>query len=240
MCRLIWINLEKRLNKGTIIFIFIAIFFVWFLAIYNADFQLSSFEFISSKKILIKEYIYETNEVVKLIVFFFVIMLNIQEVTNEIDRFDAYFVSRFGKKRIFCAKIISMLFLIFAFMLLLYLGIILIYLFRFYEMNFLKNLFFIFINYLLYFVFIFLIGFILITIFKNYYSLLLIIAMYWFFEVIVDSPFFKIAKHLFLRVEFNIEKCYSNFDLSYTYILWLMIGYCCLAGLIYQKKDLNC
>lgn len=240
MFRLVWINIEKRLNKSSLIFIFLAIIFVWLIAFYNASFNLSTFDFISNKKVLIKDYIYETSEVFTIILFFLVLLLNIQEVTIEMDRFDSYFVCLFSKRIVFWTKICAMVIMQISFMFVLFIGIILIYIIRFQELNQLSNLMIIFFNNFFYFTFILLLSFIIVTLFKNQYSLLSIIVIYWLSKLTVGSKIDNVLKYLILRIDYNYEKCYSSLGVSYTYIIWYIIGLSLLTAFIYQKKDLNC
>ena len=237
MMNLFLINFNKKLSFISVIFMLISLIAIYMVTIYNASFNLDNFLFISERKMYCFEFFNETFQLIELIQVIFIILLVELELFYNTDNFDSYFVSLEGKKKYFRSKIITYIVIIFFYTLLVFLGVVLIYLIRFQDIEHLNFIIKIFIHYLLYFMVIFGVSFLFLLMFRNYFSAMLVFIYYWISQMIEVKS--NILKVLLARVVLNVEEQSISFGVGILYVIVFLIVLFLSLDLIYQNSDLK-
>ena len=239
MNRLLIIDFDKKLSIFSILFMFITIVLIYIIAYYYASFNLSYYEILEQNELLKNNYITDTFQVVEVIGVIFVIFLVELELFNNIDNFDAYFISITSKKKVFAVKIFNYLSIIFIYILYIYIGIVSIYILRFKDIEILFFESKLFISLYIYLIFIFMIAYLLLLAFYNYFTAIVVFVMYWCSKLFVTTEFDKIFKVIFFRLEYDLNKYEVAFTIDFIYIIVYIIVVYFICRVIYLKKDLK-
>ena len=108
-----------------------SLIFIWFISIYNANFKITGYELIINYNSSIKDFLSETSEIVILVGVLFAIILSLLEIDNQVASFDAFYIVRFGRMNYHNSKLIAYSIIISIYITYLFLGVALIYLYRF-------------------------------------------------------------------------------------------------------------
>ncbi len=218
----------------------ICILFIWVVALYNANFRVDNYDFVINYVESIKEFLMETNEVILIVSILFVIVLALQEISHNSVNFDVYFIVRYSRFRFHSAKIIAFIIILCIFTAYLYLGILIIYLWRFNNVYYLGFVFKMFSDTLLYLTFMFLAGHTVVIITNNSFSALIVIMLYWTSRLLINTKLDKYLKYIVLRVKMNYEVLSYGFNVDYFWVIINLSVLIIINFMIYLKKDLKC
>ena len=240
MMSLIKINLEKKLNKASLIFIIISLLFVLFLAIYNANFNKSVVAIKLNRLTYTTNYIVETEEIVVAFSMLFVILLSLLELYNNTNHFDAYFVANCGRYRVIVAKVISYLIIIVLYTVSTYIILAIIYFFRFKNSYF--NLLFVklFLYTLLYLIYLFVISLALVRLTENFFSISFVLITYFLNKFDFDKKVKPVISYISPSFKYDIINNNVSFDITTYYTLSLIVVGIILLVTIYLFKDIKC
>lgn len=237
MNHLILINFEKKMSFLSLVFMILSIMLVYGICIYNASFELSEFYLLEQWDIIVDNYLIESLHLIEFIGVIFIVLLVELELFYNTDNFDSYFVVLKGKNIFYLSKFLSYLIIIFLYTLILFLGFILIYIIRFktiFHCEFMLNCFVI---YLLYFVTLFMISFLVMILFKNYYSIILVFLYYWITKIVDNKN--VVLKTLLPKIDIDVSKMNVNIGSNIGYLL-LFMGILFIINMhIYGKKDMK-
>lgn len=237
MIDLININLNKRLSIISIIFVFISLFLITVLLYYNASFNISNFELLDNKELILENYILDSIQTIEIIGVFFVIFLVALELFYNINNFDAYFIALTNKRDYFISKITSYIIIITLYFLLVFINLIIIYTIRFNEIKELQFLLEILKNYMLYYILIFMISYVVLLLFYNYFSSIILFIFYWISKMTEEDNFINKYILLNIKIDFKERKIFTSFTQTYFFFYIIILTF--LALFIYKKKDLK-
>lgn len=219
---------------------FFSLLFIWFVTIYNANFKISGYELVVNYNNSIKDFLSETIEVILLVGVLLIIILSLLEVDNNVASFDAFYITCFGRTNFHSSKLIAYLIIIACYLTYLYLGILLIYLWRFQNIYYLNFILKMYLDTLFYMCYLFLVAYNLLLISKNHFSSITIILFYWFSKIIKNNKLDQFFKVILMRLNFNYEKFSFGFEINYFYVILNIVIHLGLNYFIYLKKDLKC
>lgn len=237
---LIRVNLFKKLTKMSVLFMVFSLIFIWFIGIYNANLKITGYELIINYNSSIKDFLSETSEIVVLVGVLFAIILSLLEIDNQVASFDAFYIVHFGRMNYHNSKLIAYSIIISTYITYLFLGIALIYLYRFKNIYYLNLIFKMYFDTIIYILYFFLIGYNLVLISKNHFSVMIIILIYWFSKIFINNQFDKYSKYFLLRLNFDYENFKFGFEINYLYVIINVIVHLFVNYFIYAKKDIKC
>jgi hypothetical protein len=236
MSHLISININKRLSLVSLVFIILSLALIYFLFIYQASFKIGEFDFLNNINLLRENYITESIQTIEITSVFFIIFLVALELFYNTNNFDAYFITLTNKTDYLIAKLTSYLIIILSYELFIFLGIIIIYLFHFKEIKEVEFIINIALHYIVFFLYIFFLVYLVLLLFHNYFSSILIFIFYWISKMIEDVNEYK--KYIFLNVIIDYKSENVSFSFTNTYLFVFIITLIFLCLFINKKKDL--
>lgn len=207
------------------------------ITISNASFNISDFQLLNQEKIIIENFLLESFRLTEIISIIFIILLVELELFYNNDNFDSYFVALKGKNKYFIVKIISYLFIIFFYTTIIFIGIMLVYLVRFKNTEYLYFIFECFIYYLLYFILYFFVGMMFLLLFKNYFSAMLVFLYYWFGKMLETDE--KIILAIFPNIYLNILEKSISFKINILFVGLYVLILIFLNKKVYMIKDMK-
>lgn len=237
MFNLVKVNIDKKLSLFSLIFMAISLVAIYLISLFEASFNLTSFQTLNQENIIVENFFVETIGFFEIIGVVFVILLVELELFHNTDNFDSYFVSLKGKKQYFVAKIISYIVVVSMFILMAFLGFILIYLVRFKTTTLIPLLIQTILFYFLYFQLMFILAYLFVLIFKNYFSAILVFIYYWITKMIDTET--ELINILFPKITINILKEEVLFQVNIIYIICLVLFLFLISSKIYKLKDLK-
>lgn len=237
MFRLICLNLDKKLSLLSVMFMLVSVFLIYLITFLNASFNLTEFELLDSVSIVISNFFEESISTVEIIGLVFIILLVELELFQNNDNFDSYFVSIKGKSYYFMIKIFSYIFIIVFYTLIIFLGILIIYVVRFNSLNYVSYIFECFGYYLLYFILYFLISLLFMFWFKNYFSAMLVFIYYWLCKIVETND--EIILAILPNIYLNIKEQSVSFNVNIVFIIIFLLVLILANKKIYEIKDLK-
>jgi len=236
---LIKFNLAKRINIVSIIMIVLFVVGITALSIYYADFSITEIEIKLNIKRYTTLYILSIKEVLTIIIILFTSVLSLMELFQNTKTYDVFFIVKSSKFRYFTAKLLSYFLIILFFLVLMFSGVLIVYLLRFKNIYYLSKFYELFLNLLVFSIIIFLESLLLIVIFQNSFVVLFPILFYWLSVLEINDLFDTIMSYVFPHISFDINAlsfCFTNLNYyQYTYLVLFVI----LNYVSYLKKEIK-
>ena len=240
MIHMILLNLYKKLNKISYIFIGISLIIISVLGYYNANFKIKNVEIKLNFDFYTANYITEMLEIITFIILFFIILLCLMETLQNTNNFDCYFITVKSRLSVIISKIINYLIIIFFYMLNVYIIVSLIALIRFKNTLIITYLFKIFFYHLFEVYSIFLLTFLLVILTNNSFSILLTIAIYILLKIDLPDKIAKVVKYLFLEPAVSPFNHLVSLDIKTPFIILYYSLLIISIITIYLFKDIKC
>lgn len=232
------IIITKKLSIFSVVFILISIVLIWLMFFYFSSPQISSFVRISEQKFILEDFFKESFLIVELFSILFVVLLVSLEISSNINHFDAYFISLTSKPFFIINKIISFLIIMLVYLMLIFLGMIIIYIISFKNVFYLNFIVKAFIFYYLFMLIYFGFSYLFFLFFNNYFIFLFVFLLYFFNKFVFD--FRENKGYLLPKISINISEKVIDFNANIIYIIIYIVDILVLIIEIYSLKDLKC
>lgn len=237
MWTIIGLNIDKKLSIFSTIFMLVSIVIVYLISIYYASFELSEFATLNEYNLVVSNYISDSILLIEIISVFFIILLVELELFYNTENFDSYYVTLVGKDKYFIAKTAGYIFVILFYTAFIFLGLVIIYLIRFKTTQLLEYFISIFHSYLIYNMLIFSLSYLLLILFKNYFSAMLVFLYYWASKLIEQNS--DLLNIVFPKISINPISEKVNFNIKTNNVLLLVMLLLIFCKYIYRNKDLK-